>query len=396
MTKNVILFDDKDRGDLLPLTYTRPVSEIRVGILKIREKWEKMTSHEFSFLTEDYLKTKYPIKICRDNLLINGGIIPNINLTDEISKLKSGELLFKNDTIIAGVFNKPDVETFDIRSFDNFNKIEAISNYTKINYPWDIFQYNGQEIENDFLLITKDRESQQINSSNYVVESDRVFIEEGAIVNFTSLNPQGGYIYIGKDAEIMEGCRIRGSLALCENSTIKMGAKIYGATTFGPHCKVGGEIKNSVILGYSNKGHDGYLGNAVLGEWCNIGADTNNSNLKNNYSEVKLWNYPQKRFIKSGLQYCGLIMGDHSKCGINTMFNTGTVVGVSANIFGSGFPRNFIPSFSWGGASGFTTYTLDKANETAGLVTKRRNIPFDKQERKIFENIFELSKEFRK
>ncbi len=243
--------------------------------------------------------------------------------------------------------------------------------------------------------MTKNRVSSELDSSNNFTEQENIFIEAGASIRFVTLNPAGGYIYIGKDAEIMEGSLIRGSLAMCNNSVLKLGAKIYGAVTIGPFSKIGGEVNNSVIQGYSNKAHDGFLGNSVIGEWCNIGADTNNSNLKNNYTEVKLWNYNEERFILSGLQFCGLIMGDHSKCGINTMFNTGTVVGVSANIFGSGFPRNFIPSFSWGGKSGFSTYNLSKAIETAAIVMKRRSIKFDDKEKFIFKKIFENSSKYR-
>jgi len=225
---------------------------------------------------------------------------------------------------------------------------------------------------------------------------EHIFVEEGAKVECAILNASTGPIYIGKDAEIMEGAIVRGPLALCEHAALKMGAKIYGPTTIGPHSKVGGEVNNSVIIGYSNKGHDGFLGNSVLGEWCNIGADSNNSNLKNNYAEVKLWNYPQERFVNTGLTFCGLIMGDHSKCGINTMFNTGTVVGVNANIFGSGFPRNFVASFSWGGAAGFTTYKTADAFEVAARVFDRRGMVFNETEQEILQHVFEITAKYRK
>ena len=244
-------------------------------------------------------------------------------------------------------------------------------------------------------MITKNRKSQPIPAGVNTVNQENIFLEEGAKLTFCTLNASTGPIYIGKDAEIMEGCIVRGALAMCDNSVLKLGAKIYGATTIGPHSKVGGEVNNSVLMGYSNKGHDGFLGNSVLGEWCNLGADTNNSNLKNNYAEVRLWDYNTGRFAKTGLQFCGLMMGDHSKCGINTMFNTGTVVGVSANIFGSGFPRNFIPSFSWGGASGFTVYKTNKVFEVANEVMKRRKISFDDIEKRILENVYELTKQYR-
>ncbi len=392
---NIILFDSQNRDNLLPLTYTRPVAEIRVGILKIKEKWDHYFKQNSSFLTIDYLNVKFPVKTEEKNLLINGSILPNSELFSEINKLNLGELLIKNNEPIAVLINEQEVNTIDFTNLENFKYTEASSNFSQINFPWDIFSKNGEEIKNDFLLLTKGRTSQKLSENVNALETENIFLEEGAKVEFATLNPNGGYIYIGKDAEIMDGAIVRGSLALCEHSALKLGAKIYGPTTVGPHSKVGGEVNNSVIIGYSNKGHDGFLGNSVIGEWCNIGADTNNSNLKNNYAEVKLWNYRKKGFVKSGLQFCGLIMGDHSKCGINTMFNTGTVVGVSANIFGDGFPRNFIPSFSWGGASGFTTYKLNKVFETAKLVMTRKKINFNEIEQTIFEEIFKQTEEFR-
>src|SRR5690606_24924204 len=251
-------------------------------------------------------------------------------------------------------------------------------------------------LEDDFELLTDGRRSQPIPATNNIINGQNIFIEEGAKLEFVTLNASFGPIYIGKDAEIMEGSIIRGPFALCEHATVKLGAKIYGPTTVGPHSKVGGEVNNSVIFGYSNKGHDGFMGNSVLGEWCNLGADTNNSNLKNNYAEVRLWDYNTESFARTGLQFCGLMMGDHSKCGINTMFNTGTVVGVSANIFGSGFPRNFIPSYSWGGAAGMTTFKTDKAFEVAREVMKRRNLEFTEQDEKIMEHVFEITAKYRR
>ncbi len=391
---NTILFDDNNRINLLPLTFTRPVSEIRIGILTIKEKWDKYFGRS-SYLTQNYLKQKYPAIIHNMNLLINGGIIPSQSLVDEIEQLKEGEFLIKDDIIIAGILNGNNISEFlpDVEKTYK-NKRTAVE-FTKISYPWDIFINNGQEIESDFKLITAGRKSQKLSSTNNFLQEENIFIEEGAKIEFATLNPDGGYIYIGKDAEIMEGSLIRGSLSLGEHSTLKMGAKIYGPTTVGPHSKVGGEVNNSVIFGYSNKGHDGFLGNSVLGEWCNLGADTNNSNLKNNYAPVRVWNYKEHRFMHTKLQFCGLIMGDHSKSAINTMFNTGTVVGVSSNIFGTGFPRNFIPSFSWGGDKGFATYTTSKAFETAEIVYKRRGLDFDSVEKSILEHIFNETKQYR-
>ncbi len=392
---NTILFDQLNRENLLPLTFTKPVSHLRVGILKIYEKWEFYLNSPISNYTEEYLQTKFKLKIEDENLLINSSVLPNENILREIRKLEIGQILMKNSVPIAFILNDFKMKEFNFSKINDLEHIESKYDFISIAYPWDIFSNNGEEIKNDFKIITKGRKSQKLSKTVNAVETENIFLEEGAKVEFATLNPNGGYIYIGKNAEIMESSTIRGSFALCEHSTLKIGAKIYGPTTIGPHSKAGGEINNSVISGYSNKGHDGFLGNSVLGEWCNIGADTNNSNLKNNYSEVKLWNYKKKTFVKSGLQFCGLIMGDHSKCGINTMFNTGTVVGVSANIFGDGFPRNFIPSFSWGGASGFVSYKLKKVFETAQLVMERRGIDLDKTEKAILEEVFNRTDEFR-
>jgi len=389
--KNIVLFDDHSRADLLPLTYTRPIAELRVGILKISEKWQKRLGAKPSFHTTQYLREKYITVITDDSLFINGSILPTGKLVQEINKLNKGDILVHGKTLIAAYLGSEQAGSFSLSKVTGEKIIETDALINKINYPHDLFSMAGAEIKTDFELLTKGRKSAPISSTNNILSPERIFLEEGAKAEFATLNPAGGYIYLGKDSEIMENSVIRGSFSLGESSTVKLAAKIYGPTVIGPHSKVGGELNNSVILGFSNKGHDGFLGNSVIGEWCNLGADTNNSNLKNNYAEVKLWNYKQKRFLKTGLQFCGLIMGDHSKCGINTMFNTGTVVGVSANIFGSGFPRNFIPSFSWGGASGFTEYALKKANQTAKLVFERRSVEFDDIEHHILEKIFELS-----
>lgn len=382
---NYILFDDS-REDLLPLTFTRPVSQIRVGILTITEKWEKYLNTKCSFSTEDYLQHKFLLNTAKDNYWINGSICPNAELVKAINSLEENQCLKQNDTVIAyrSELNIP-----------NFT-LEFEGNFVQIKQLWHIFEYNDICIKSDFELLTEGRKSQEISETNAYSNPDNIFIEDGAKVEHAILNASSGPIYVGKNAEIMEGSIVRGPLAMCENSVLKLGAKIYGATTLGPYCKVGGEVNNSVLMGYSNKGHDGFLGNSVLGEWCNLGADTNNSNLKNNYADVKLWNYSSQRFTNSGLQFCGLIMADHSKCGINTMFNTGTVVGVSANIFGAGFPRNFVSSFSWGGSSGYMTYKLDKVFEVAEKVMQRRSVEFDQIEKDILSTVFELTKSYRK
>jgi len=392
---NYILFDDKSWENLLPLTFTRPVCEIRTGILTIKEKWEKYLNAKLSYLTQDFLLEKYKLFVDTGNILINGAVLPDENLLNQINKLSLNEAIVVNDEVVAVKLDKNDVAQFKYNYVEDYTVIDYSGDILKISWPWQIFSQNDQTLKLDFELLTKDRISANISESNNILGRENIFVEEGAKIEFATLNATTGPIYIGKDAEIMEGSIVRGPLALCDYSVLKMGAKIYGATTIGPHSKVGGEVNNSVFLGYSNKGHDGFLGNSVLGEWCNLGADTNNSNLKNNYTEVRLWNYETERFIKTGLQFCGLIMGDHSKCAINTMFNTGTVIGVNTNIFGEGFPRNFVPSFSWGGAHGFTVYGINKAYEVAEKVMERRNIRLDELDKNILKYVFEKTSKFR-
>ena len=382
---NYILFDGDRRNSLLPFTYTRPVADIRLGILTIREKWEKQLGFTTTTITEEYLEEKYPMVEMDENVLINASFIPSKNLVNCIKKLTDHQAIFQGEELIA-FFTTQTQEQVD---FDTYHKIEFDEDLLQIKNTWDLFSLNEQAIQSDFELITEGKKSQPIPYGVQAIQKEHIFIEEGATVLFSSLNASKGPIYIGKGAEIMEGCSVRGPFAMCEHSVLKMGTKIYGATTLGPYSKVGGEVSNSVLFGYSNKGHDGFLGNSVIGEWCNLGADTNTSNLKNNYAQVKLWNYQENKFTDTGLQFCGLMMGDHSKCGINTMFNTGTVVGVSANVFGAGFPRNFIPSFSWGGPSGFKTYQLKKVFEVAKVVMKRRSLNFSEQDQRILEFIFE-------
>jgi len=388
---NYILFDGPHRNALLPFTFTRPVADIRVGILTIREKWEKHLGSTTTSITEDYLSEKWPMVEMENNVMINASFLPNDILVAMIKNLEHNQAIFQEEEVVA--FFAKEGEEVD---FDSFEVLEFSNDCIKIENTWDIFQKNDIAIREDFELLTEDRFSQPIPKSVNVLSPENIFIEEGAKLEFVTLNASTGPIYIGKNAEIMEGSVIRGPFALCESGRVKLATKVYGATTVGPHSVIGGEVNNSVLFGYSNKGHDGFLGNAVLGEWCNIGADSNNSNLKNNYEEVKLCSYETENFAKTGLQFCGLMMGDHSKCGINTMFNTGTVVGVSTNIFGAGFPRNFVPSFSWGGASGFTTYLTKKAFETAKIVMARRNVEFSEEDAKILEHVFEETKKYRK
>ncbi|MEX0996448.1 MAG: GlmU family protein [Flavobacteriaceae bacterium] len=389
---NYILIDGPERNNLLPFTYTRPLADIRVGILSLREKWELLLNTTTTTETQEYLAAKFPKTELDKNIKINPAFIPSENLAGIVKNLKENQALFFEDQPIAYFYSKGQEVTFD-----NFEVIQYSHNdVLKITHTWDIFRLNGEALKRDFKLLTKGRTSQPIPETVSCIQKENIFLEEGAIVHFATLNASEGPIYIGKDTEIMEGSLVRGPFALCDHSTLKMGAKIYGPTTIGPHSKVGGEVNNSVIFGYSNKAHDGFLGNSVIGEWCNLGADTNNSNLKNNYAEVRLWNYNTENFARTGLQFCGLMMGDHSKCGINTMFNTGTVVGVSANIFGSGFPRNFIPSFSWGGSAGMTTFKTDKAFEVALEVMKRRSLEFTEQDEKILNHVFEITAKYRR
>lgn len=396
---HLILFDNETREELLPLTYTRPVAALRVGILTIEEKWAKTTGFKTSFLTQDYLTEKFGMEYGEENFLINGALMPTPQMLRLITQLEFSEALLLNGELLAAKLSGEQIE--QLTNDEDFGELVgtdvANTEILKLSHLHDIFQLNDIAIQADFNLITKGRESVPLHPSNTLIgPSNRLFIERGAKVNCAILNTEEGPIYIGKKAQIMEGALIRGPLALCQNAVLKMGAKIYGATTLGPGCKAGGELKNVVMQANSSKAHEGYLGNSVLGEWCNIGADTNSSNLKNNYEEVKLWNYPTKRFKPTGLQFCGLIMGDHSKAAINTMFNTGTVVGICANIFGTGFPRNFVPSFSWGGPQGFTTYLTDKAMDTIERVIQRRGLKLSVEDRLIILRVFEESAQYRR
>ena len=389
---NYILFDGTVRNALLPFTFTRPVADIRIGILTIREKWEKQLGYTTTTLTEEYLSEKFPMVEMENNVLINASFLPNDILVEIVKNLEKNQAIFQGEEVIAFYTNDTQEEV----DFDTYEIIEFNEECLKLEHTWDIFAKNDAALREDFELITEDRKSQPIPKSINVISPENIFIEEGAKLEFVTLNASTGPIYIGKNAEIMEGSVIRGPFALCEEAQVKLATKVYGATTIGPHCRIGGEVNNSVLFGYSNKGHDGFLGNSVLGEWCNMGADSNNSNLKNNYEEVRLWSYETEGFARTGLQFCGLMMGDHSKCGINMMFNTGTVVGVNANIYGAGFPRNFVPSFSWGGASGFTTYLTSKAFQTAKIAMARRQVEFTEEDAKILEHVFEITKKYRK
>lgn len=395
---HILLFDDPEiRVSLLPLTYTRPVSDIRVGILTITGKWELSMAQQVQYLAVDYLTEKYPGKGSQDNLLINGALCPSEDLVKAIKELQPGHSLVKEGTLLAYRCDLASFEQFKVQwKAPSAQSLEYAGEVTLIKAVYDIFGSNGEQIIRDYLLVTGGRESAGVQDPfTRVYAPENVFVEEGAVIKAAIINAERGPVYIGKNSEVHEGAIIKGPFALCEHSNINVGAKIRGDTTVGPFCKVGGEVSNSVIFGHSNKGHEGFMGNSVIGEWCNLGADTNTSNLKNNYGHVKLWNFSQDKPVDSGLQFCGLIMGDHCKSGINTMFNTGTVAGVNANIFGAGYPPTFIPSFSWGGADGLSTYRLEKAIEVIEKVCFRRQFIVNEVEKKILNHIFEYSSRYR-
>lgn len=397
--RNIILFDlPAVRENLLPLSYTRPIADFLVGITTLRKKWESFLAGEFSYSTVGYLSEKYPMKTAEENLFIASNIIATEQLARRLDSLEPGEVLMADtmagQRVLVGFKGGPNRLDEVIHSMPAGivyeEKVDAI------NYVYDIFLLNGRQIEADFDVLTAGREGQSIPRSNIVIgDPERIYIESGAIVEGVVLNASHGPIYVGRHVEIMEGSCLRGPIALGEHSTVNMGTRIYPGTSLGPWCKVGGELNNVVIFGFTNKAHDGFLGNAVIGEWCNLGAGCVASNLKNDYTEIKLWNYPSHRFLRTGLQFCGLIMADHSKAGINTMFNTATVVGVGVNIHGSGFPRNFIASFSEGGPSGFTDLPMEKFFDIAKRMMARRGRSLSEADNRIFHAIRELAENYK-
>lgn len=372
--------------DFLPLTFTRPVAEMRCGILTFSERWQKILDNtEISYFTENYLQNKFRNPEEKESLFLVTNFLPTEQVIQQIKDLKQGEALVYEDELIAARINMKD---FSLNQIEKMTDIKEELTFFK--KPTDLFTYNDKAIDFDFELLTKGKTSQELSSTNgFLGDKKDLFIEEGAQIEFSTLNTKTGKIYIGKNADVMEGCNLRGPIALCEDSQLKLGAKVYGATTVGPHSKVGGEVNNIIIFGYSSKGHDGFLGNSVVGEWCNFGADTNSSNLKNNYSNVKLWNYRTKSFEDTGLQFAGLIMGDHSKTAINTQLNTGTVVGVASNIFKEGFPPNLVENFSWGGFKDDERFKLDKAYEVAERAMARRKVALTDDDKAIFKYIFD-------
>lgn len=397
---NIVLFDyHQVRGNLMPFTLTRPVADIRVGIWTIREKWEHWLKQKTFSLTADYLHTKYEAALPNEPAIyIHGGLLPEAALVKAIQGLGALQVLVSGKKIIAFKSEKHHLNYENFEAIvKGFTPVEFLASIRAIEQPWDIFQLNGAALLQDFQWITAGRKSQPLSETNTLLGPvENVFLEEGAKVEACILNASQGVIYVGKDAEIMEGSVVRGPLALCEHAALKMSTKVYGATTLGPHCKAGGELNNVVLFGYSNKAHDGFLGNSVIGEWCNLGADTNNSNLKNNYSSVDVFNYREGKSTETGLTFCGLFMGDHSKSGINTMFNTGTVVGVSANVFGGDFLPKFIPSFSWGGAKWLRTFSFDKSIEVAEKMMERRGLVLSNADREIMKCVYEMDARFRK
>lgn len=390
---NIIISDAGLYHAMKPLSWTRPIAEFRTGILTSKARWERLLDEDISVATENYLQEKYPLNAEDNNLVIHAGLMPDNEIVYAIKNLTKGSLSYRGK-IIASVCTTDEIS----RCFVNPPSpiVEYKNDCLLIEHTWDIFTYAGEMITFDYNLLCKDKISEKISETNTIIGSNPVFLAKGAKMEAAIINTTNGPVYIGEDAEIMEGSQIRGPFAIGEHSAVKLGAKIYGPTILGPHVKVGGELNNVVIFGYSNKAHDGFLGNAVIGEWCNLGADTNNSNLKNNYAQVRMWDYETGGFSKTGLQFCGTIMGDHSKCGINTMLNTGTVIGVSCNIFGAGFPRNFIPSFAWGGSGGYTEYAIKKAFSVADIVMQRRNLNLSDADKAILQHVFEETQQYRK
>lgn len=405
--RNIVLYDTAETHEnLLPLSYTRPVGGFRLGILTIKEKWQRYLPGEYSFKTVGYLQEKYkPVELGESlALFINGSLLPDPDVAAAISELEEGDLITDGETVLAFIAKDSDFEKLANLSKEDFSSYREVRvGARRLKFVFDLFLNNEKEIINDYHLMVAGKKSQPLSDSCTVIGksedengSPNIFIEEGAVVEGAILNVKNGPIYIGKDAEVMEGCVLRGPIALGEHSIFKMGAKIYGGTTIGPYCKIGGEIQNIVVFGYSNKAHDGYLGNAVVGEWCNIGAGTNASNLKNDYAKIRIWNYRQQRFMRTDLQFCGLIMGDHSKAGINCMFNTATVVGVGVNLHGAGFPRVFIPSFSEGSPEGgFTSVSIDKFMTTAQRVMSRRGLELNDTDREICQYIYDYASKFK-
>jgi UDP-N-acetylglucosamine diphosphorylase/glucosamine-1-phosphate N-acetyltransferase len=393
---NFILFGAQSRPHMLPFTFIRPLADIRVGMLTIREKWERYLGSPTSTLTEPYLSEKYPLVKQEDNVLINSSVFPNATLIKEISRLKPNQTLISGEVLIAHRLRAADIDNLDLELLEAVTPMETKAPIRKLSRLWEIISLNGPALLDDFELVTRGRKSQALPVHVRAMSPENIFIEEGAKIEMATINASEGPVYIGRNALIMDGAIIRGPVAVCEGAVVRMGALIYGNSVIGPYSKIGGEMTQSVVFGFSNKVHDGFLGHSVIGEWCNLGAGTNASNLKNNYEMVRLWDYEEESFISTGLQFCGTFMGDHSKCGINTMFNTGTVIGVNAQVFGSGFMRNFIPSFTWGSVAGTSTVDIEKAIQVAQRVYARRGRNFDALDEQILRSVFDQTFSYRK
>ncbi len=380
---------------MLPLTFAKPVSELRIGITTLKEKWEHFLPGTYSYFCTDYLRTKYPFKLASENIFVNSALIPTAALLEEVNALGYDDALVSADgTLLAFKYKSTD-EAFTWIAENERKAIEPKGEVTTLKHPWDIFRLNGECLKQDFKwLVAAQEASATLHESNTLIGDD-IYVHPSAEVLASNINSSTGPVFIGKGAKVLEGSNIRGPIALLEGAVIKMGSIVYGATTLGPYCKVGGELSNVVMQGFSNKGHAGFLGNAVVGEWCNLGADTNASNLKNNYGNVRAWNYVNEAIEETGLQFCGLIMGDHSKAGINTMFNTATVVGLGANIFGAGFPDKYVPSFSWGGPERMDEAQFDKICEAADRMMERRNRELTAADKEILQAVFDRTKKYR-
>ncbi|MGE5107207.1 MAG: putative sugar nucleotidyl transferase [Sphingobacteriales bacterium] len=385
---NIALFDTADRNLLYPFTQTRPIADIRIGIFTIREFWENYFNQKSYTVTEKYLQHKFPAPALNQVLLINSALIPTDEFLIKINSLQIEEAIIQDEIVLAARTDKYDDWSIDTINKKKFSLIKSLSEpVTILKYPWQIFQWNDTAIRLDFSVITKGRASASISLSNKLISPGNIFIEEGAKIEYSTLNGSTGPIYIGKNCEVMEGCMIRGPFTMLDGSVLKMGAKIYGATTLGPCCVAGGEIKNSVLFGYSNKAHDGYLGDSVIGEWCNLGAGTSNSNLKNTAGVVNVWNNAANEYLPVGIK-CGLIMGDYSRSAINTSFNTGTITGVCSNIFGDGLLPKYIPDFSWG-ATNTKRYELEKAFADIHNWKQLKNQSLSNNDKNVLKHIFE-------
>ncbi len=386
-----IAFVDPDhlRESLLPFTYTRPICELRLGILTIREKWEHLLGETGGFITASYLQEKFPRPAEPVEFMVNGALLPEEDLVREITGLDAGSGLYKDDIFLAARMNSTDLSLKDLKHINWDHDIRIIRK------KWDIFLQNGDEIRADYDQLTQGRKTAPVNDSHTIVYGNNLFVEEGVSIKAAIINTEEGPVYLGRNSKIHEGAIIKGPVAIGNDAHVNLGAKIRPNTTIGQYSKVGGEVSNSIIQGFSNKSHDGFLGNSVIGEWCNLGADSNTSNLKNNYSRVKVWNFAEMAFEDSGLQFCGLFMGDFSKCGINTMFNSGTTVGISCSVFGPGFQDKLIPSFSWGGKDTTETYDLEKAIASASVAFERRHLALSEADKRILGHVYSASSKFR-